>query len=201
MTRLVLIRHGETDENKNQNLCGWSDPDLNSSGKKSALQLAEYLKELQLDVILTSGLKRANETANYLRANREVDILTKEEFRELNFGEFEGFRMKDIERDFPEIYKELRKDFIKFKFPKGESLYEMNSRVITATEGLLKEYEGKNIALVVHSGVIRCILAHYITGDIRRHWHFKIDYCGATILEIHEGFPILTKLNNTVNIK
>lgn len=200
MTRLVLIRHGETDEGKNLSLCGWSDPCLNESGKKAALQLAEHLKELHIDVLVTSDLKRAKETASYLVESRGISQFARKELRELNFGEFEGYSMKAIERDYPELYSKLQSDFITFKYPKGESLYEMNTRVIAAIEGLLSEYEGKSIALVVHSGVIRCVLAHYIAGDIRRHWHFRADYCAASILELHEGFPVLVRLNDTAGI-
>ena len=196
MTKLVLIRHGETDDNKNQNLCGWSNPCLNDNGRKAAEGLAKYLEDTELDLIINSGLKRSEETGAIISKEREIEQITLEDLRELNFGEFEGSKMIDIEKKHPELYRQMEKDFIHFKFPKGESLKEMNDRVIAATNKLLEDYKDKTIALVVHSGVIRCILAHFITGEINRHWSFKVEHCSISIMEIHQGFPVLTKLND-----
>lgn len=197
MTKLVLIRHGETDENKNHNLCGWSNPCLNNSGRRAAMGLSNYLKDFDLDIIVSSGLKRTDETAELIKSNRDTILISNEEFKELNFGEFEGAKMQYIERNYPDLFKALEADFINFRFPMGESLHDMNTRVIAATTKLLKEYKGKNIALVVHSGVIRCIIAYFIAGDIKRHWSFKVDHCSVSILEFHEDFSVLTGLNDT----
>lgn len=198
MTKLVLIRHGETDDNKDQYLCGWSDPCLNEAGRQAAEALAAYMRNIKLDTIVYSGLQRAEETAYIIGRGRNIPILVRESFKELNFGVFEGLRMKDIEMQQPELYKALEADFIHFRFPEGECLYDMNTRVIAATEALLEAYREATVALVAHSGVIRCILAHYITGDINKHWCFKVEHCSLSILELHEGFPVLTKLNDTV---
>jgi len=196
MTKLILIRHGETDDNKNQNLCGWSDPCLNDNGRKAAEALASYVKDIAFDLIITSGLRRSEETAAIIRKERKIEHLALEDLRELNFGDFEGSKMKDIKDKQPELYRQLEKDFIHFKFPKGESLKEMNARVIAATNKLLDDYKDKSLAIVAHSGVIRCILAHFITGDINKHWSFRVEHCSISVLEIHQDFPVLTKLND-----
>ncbi len=199
MTKLVLIRHGETNDNKGQLLCGWSDPCLNEYGRQAAEALSGHMRRMKLDAIIYSGLQRAEETAYIIGRGRDIPILVRESFKELNFGVFEGLRMKDIEMQQPELYKELERDFIHFRFPEGESLYDMNKRVIAATEALVEEYRENTVALVAHSGVIRCILAHYITGDINKHWSFKVEHCSLSILELQEGYPVLTKLNDTVD--
>lgn len=199
MTKLVLIRHGETDDNKGQFLCGWSDPCLNEYGRQAAEELSSHMRRIKLDAIIYSGLQRAEETAYIIGRGRDIPIFVKESFKELNFGVFEGLRMKDIEMQQPELYKELERDFINFRFPEGESLYDMNKRVVAAIEALVEEYRDNTVALVAHSGVIRCILAHYITGDINKHWSFKVEHCSLSVLELHEGFPVLTKLNDIVD--
>ncbi|KAB3532896.1 histidine phosphatase family protein [Alkaliphilus pronyensis] len=195
MTKLYLVRHGETDYNLNKKLCGWSDPGLNDRGREQALSLSKALQNLEFDVIYNSGLKRAVETTEIIMENNKSVIYSLDFLKEIHFGRFEGFCMNEIKEKHPQIFKQLQKDYVGFCFPEGESLRDMYNRVASGIEELLKTNDKKNILLVSHSGVIRNIIAHLITGDINKHWNFKIDHCSLSIIEATENFNILVKLN------
>lgn len=200
MTKLYLIRHGETEENIKGSFCGWLDVSLSPTGVLQAKMLGEALKRTEIDAIYTSGLKRTKETAEYIRGNNSYPVYHMENFRELNFGLAEGLTIEEIKKCHPELYEGLEKDYVKTKFPKGENLEEMHLRVTTAIDEILRDQENKNILLVAHSGVIRSIVAHLITGDIKYHWNFKIDHCSITVVENSEKFSILTRLNDTCHL-
>ncbi|SCY94705.1 histidine phosphatase family protein [Alkaliphilus peptidifermentans] len=195
MTKLYLIRHGETDDNINKRLCGWSDPHLNARGRSEAEKLAKSLKNQHFDVVYHSGLKRTIETAEAIVNGRNYTAKALESLRELHFGQFEGISMEEVKEKHPQKFYELQSDYIEFCFPEGESLKEMHSRVVTGVEELLRVHEGQEILIVAHSGVIRSIIAHLITGDIKKHWSFKIDHCSVSIIESTPDFNILVKLN------
>lgn len=198
-TSLYLIRHGETDHNLHKRLCGWADPPLNEKGRKQAQDAAKALTSVEIHSIYHSGLKRTEETAQIIQGGRGLESVAINGLREINFGALEGKTMQHMEAVFPDEYNALIEDAVHFQFPQGESLYEMHHRVIKAADELIQSSKNKNLVLVTHAGVIRSIVAHYITGDIHKHWHFKIDHCSITLLEFQEDFCILSKLNQLYN--
>lgn len=201
MVRLYLIRHGETGDNYNKRFCGWTDAPLNELGKSQSKKLGEAFKDLEIDIIYTSDLKRARETALCIKNDRKLLIRELDALRELNFGIAEGLIIEEIKERYPEVYEELENDYIRARFPKGESLEEMHNRVSRVIDAILDKHAGKTIALVAHSGVIRSIISHLITGDIKYHWSFKIDNCSISVIEKYEDFSVLTKLNDICHLK
>ncbi|AOY76347.1 histidine phosphatase family protein [Clostridium formicaceticum] len=199
MTELYLVRHGETEENRNSRFCGWTDAPLNEEGKLQAQKLIDVFKNIRIDVIYTSGLKRAVETASYTK--KECPVYHLEALRELNFGKAEGLTIEEIKERHPKVYEGLEKDYIKVKFPCGESLEEMHHRVAAAVDEILDKDRNKKILLVAHSGVIRSAISHLITGDIKYHWNFKVGHCSINKIEKHGDFCVLTSLNDTCHFK
>lgn len=200
MTKLYLVRHGETNENKNSRFCGWNDVALNDTGRGQAKKLQEAFRSIKLDVVYTSSLKRTKETASFIKGDINHPIHHIESLRELHFGKAEGLTIDEIKKCYPEVYEGLEKDYTKAKFPEGESLEDMHQRVATAIDEISQRHADKSVLIVAHSGVIRSIVAHLITGDIKYHWNFKIDYCSITIIERQGDFSILTKLNDTCHL-
>lgn len=196
MTKLYLVRHGETNENRNRRFCGWIDVPLNPTGTVQAQKLEKAFKDITIDVMYTSSLKRAKETAAFIKGNPPYPKHPIENLRELHFGRAEGLTIEEIKKCHPEVYDGLEKDYTKAKFPEGESLEEMHLRVTSAVDEILQQHVDKSILIVAHSGVIRSIVAHLITGDMKYHWNFKIDHCSITTIEKQGDFSVLTKLND-----
>lgn len=194
-TTLYLVRHGETDCNRNQLLCGWGDPPLNGRGRKQAVAAAMALKNVDFHHAYSSGLKRATETAQIILQNREQEVKEVPLLREIHFGEYEGKTMAWIEKNAPDRYQAMATEGVHFQFPGGESLAQMHQRVVQGVEALRQQHPGEQLLVVSHGGVIRSILAHYIGGDMNKHWSFRIDHGSVTVLELHGDFYLLNKMN------
>lgn len=152
-----LIRHGETRWNAERRLQGWRDIALNQTGIEQAEHLARHLKSAQfterIDVIVSSDLSRAQQTATLAAGHFGYPIVTTRELRERNFGIYEGHPLTMLSNGragLPEF--DLRCPVTTIK--DGETLTEFSQRVQDAFEQLAVEYSGNNIMVFAHGGVI-----------------------------------------------
>lgn len=148
ITTICLVRHGQTDWNALGKLQGQTDIPLNELGKIQARQCGEFLsKETSWDVIISSPLKRARETADIISQNIEVPVIEKMEFIEKNFGVAEG--MTAAERESAFVDKE---------YPGQENQESLRNRLMNGLQEIQKEYPEKKVILVAHGAVIHFIL-------------------------------------------
>lgn len=96
---IYIVRHGETPWNKAKRLQGNVDIELNDYGRELAIKTGEGLKETRIDIIYSSPLKRAYETAELIRGNRDIEIIKDDRIREISFGHFEGSNFSELIRD------------------------------------------------------------------------------------------------------
>jgi len=159
--RLILVRHGETDWNREGRLQGGQDIPLNALGRRQAAEAAGRLKELEpayagLDYI-ASPMQRARETMDILRGELALPAgayQTEDRLRELTFGEWEGFTWRDIRKAEREQAHLRERDKWGFVPPGGESYRMLAERVRPVLEGLERE-----TVIVSHGGVARAVLA------------------------------------------
>ncbi|SKB99523.1 histidine phosphatase family protein [Bosea thiooxidans] len=159
--RLILVRHGETDWNREGRLQGGQDIPLNDLGRRQAAEAAGRLKALEpayaeLDYI-GSPMQRARETMDILR--RELGLpeggyVVEDRLRELTFGEWEGFTWRDVRKAEREQAQLRERDKWGFVPPGGESYRMLAERVRPVLEGLRRE-----TVIVSHGGVARAVLA------------------------------------------
>ncbi len=195
--KLILIRHGETDHNVENRMSGWTEATLSQKGIEQAGLLAKRLEHVRIHRVITSGMERAEETASivfpHLCKSREIV----DRLKEMNFGTMEGLTMDDIRDEYPDDFRQLQKMTGKYVFPKGESLRSFHKRIQSAAQKLMKLPNDETIAVVAHSGTIRCLLAGWIANDWRAHWRFRIDHCSITVVDFYDGFPVLDLCNDT----
>ncbi|MGL5055349.1 MAG: histidine phosphatase family protein [Fusobacteriaceae bacterium] len=193
MGKLILIRHGETEYNKQKLFFGWKDPELNEMGISQSNKAKERLKKYEYDKIYVSPLKRAfltGEIVNY----KELELNVSNQLKELNFGIFEGHSYEEILEKYPDEEKNAKENWKDYSFETGESPKMLQERVIEFINSNLN-LETENVVLVTHWGVICTILSHYITGGLNGYWKFKIKNGGIAVLEFSEGFVSLEGLN------
>ncbi|MGE7906456.1 histidine phosphatase family protein [Peribacillus sp. NPDC094092] len=147
MTTICLVRHGQTDWNALGKLQGQTDIPLNELGKLQARQCGEFLSKDEWDVIISSPLKRARETADIISHYMEVPVIEKVEFIEKNFGVAEG--MTAAEREAAFVNKE---------YPGQENQDALRKRLMNGLQEIQNEYPGKKAILVAHGAVIHFIL-------------------------------------------
>ena len=152
-----IFRHGETDENLAGRWQGQSvDFPLNKTGEKQAEELAEKIKDAGLEVIYSSPLKRAYQTAVAVAAKTGIKIVTMPEFIEGGLGVCEGMHRQQVAEKYPEIWNEWYGEnmIMETRWPGGESKQEMQQRMFNGINKLLDIPE-KVIGIASHSGSMR----------------------------------------------
>jgi probable phosphoglycerate mutase len=167
MTTLLLVRHGETDWNRDGIWQGWADPPLNDTGRAQAHALAEQLRSTPFDAVYSSDLRRAHETAEIVAAPHGVPVVVDARLREIDIGSWSGLTRAEIESRFPNGER-----------PDGETREQHAGRVLAAVEEIARANLGRRILIVAHGGVMRALHGHVDEGP----WH-PVENCGA--MELH----------------
>lgn len=154
--KLFVVRHGETFENIGKVMQGNMDTVLNEEGKKQAASLIEIVKNSNIDLIISSPLKRAFETAQII-SNNNIEIITDDRLKSRNHGEFQG--MSRIDMDL-QSYWNIK---INNKYKYAESVKDLYDRIDSLLQEIKIKYNDKNVLLTTHSGICR-ILYYYFNG-------------------------------------
>ena len=190
--KIYLIRHGETDRNKVKCLQGRTDIELNEYGRELAYKTAEGLKEVDFNIIFTSPLKRARETAEIIRRGRNVPVIIEERIQEISFGEYEGLCYGKENYSIPD------KDFMNFfDQPEryavpvaGESFEEVIARTGEFLKELAdkREYQDKTILLSTHGCALKAILANVRNTPLAQFWGEGVHKnCAVSVVEMVDG--------------
>lgn len=157
MTTIVIVRHGETDWNKAGRLQGHEDILLNEQGRWQAKRCGDYLRDTTWDVIVSSPLQRALETAKIIRQSvrDHVPLMQMPQFMERNYGLASGLTMNECQILYPHG-----------EYPEAEVWEDLRSRAMKGLEELRGQYPDGNILLVAHGGIINAILATISGGEI-----------------------------------
>jgi uncharacterized phosphatase len=153
MTELILVRHGETDWNRDGRYQGHADPPLNAAGRDQALELARELADTSFDVVYTSDLKRASETARIILGDRKIPLVEDPGLREIDVGSLSGLTRPEVEEQFPD------------GAPDAESREEHLGRVLAAVEEIAARHPGERVLIVSHGGSIRTLRRHALRVD------------------------------------
>ncbi len=158
-TKILLIRHGETLWNREFRKQGQRDVPLSDLGREQAAKLAGYLKDETFSAIYASDLSRAKETAQLVAKPHRLPVTVFPEFRERNFGEWEGLMDEEVKRKYPD-WKEVTLNGGKYGV---ETVKAMQKRFSEKCEELAREHFGGQIAIVAHGLCIHMFL-HAVTG-------------------------------------
>lgn len=184
MTRLYLIRHGETDWNRQGRWQGQADVPLNDRGREQARQVAEKLAEVSFDAIYTSDLIRASEVARIIAQAKgdRIPIVLEPRLREIHQGEWQGLLVQEIQSRYAEAFRQRRMDPLMVAAPGGETALQVRQRALQAVRDLLAAYPNGNVALVSHGFTIAVLLTHFYRLPIEKVWELVPD--NGAIIEI-----------------
>jgi len=155
--RVLAIRHGETAWNRDKRIQGQLDVPLNAVGEAQARRLAAALAGERIDVVYSSDLGRARQTAAALADRSGQALQLDPGLRERQFGIFEGLTWSEIAERWPEQSERWRRRDPEFGAAGGETLADFNARSVAATERLLARHAGQTVVLVTHGGVLDCL--------------------------------------------
>jgi broad specificity phosphatase PhoE len=152
--RLILVRHGETEENRLQIVQGQKDGELTAAGMNEISILSETLQNESMDAVYSSDLKRAMASANILVANRPLQVQSEPRLREQSYGVFEGKKLFHMLRRM----KQEGTGFNCFNPTGGENADFFKERIKQLLNEITAKHAGDCVLLVTHYGVIRMLI-------------------------------------------
>lgn len=199
MSRVYLVRHGETDWNRQRRYQGNQDIPLNERGIAQAEMLRSRLDREPFDVIFASPLQRARQTADLLNTGRSLPLVVLPQLRERSGGAWEGqlyselgaASLEDMQR------REVREGLGP---PGGETLAQVADRAELAWADVLRH--GAERALVVaHNGFLHALIGRLLGMPLANYWQIKIDTCSLTVVEVRPDGPEFLTINETAHLE
>jgi len=158
MTRLCLVRHGQTDWNLEGRYQGQSDVPLNENGRLQAHSLAQILQFHPFAAIYTSDLVRARETAETIAVNLRLPVTIDSRLREINQGEWEGQLVDIIKARYADLWQQRSVDPASVRPPGGETIGEVTTRVQACVEDVVQERPNSSVLIVSHGLALATII-------------------------------------------
>ncbi len=185
VTRLHLLRHGETDWNAEGRIQGQSESLLTEAGRAQAMALQAELRDRGISRVFSSSSLRARQTAAIVFAGMAQEIHYLDALREIALGSWEGHLYSTIEALYPEHLRAFREVPDQFRFQGAETFAELQARGVAAVEEIALSCPGQAIAVVSHGALIRSVLSHYGKRPLSRLWEPpKMHNCAHSIIEI-----------------
>ncbi|HLG51248.1 MAG TPA: histidine phosphatase family protein [Chloroflexota bacterium] len=181
-TQLILVRHGESEDNLAQRLSGWTDSDLTPVGVEQAQRTAHHVaRSYQPAVVYASPLRRARRTAEPLAALTGLPLNLHDDLREIYFGQAEGLSIPEVMERFPTDWQRaMDDDDLDFGFPGGETRRAFYARIGRVFQQIIDRHAGETVAIVSHGGVLSAFLAMVAEGRPQRWRAFYKQNCAIS---------------------
>ncbi|MBD2538020.1 histidine phosphatase family protein [Coleofasciculus sp. FACHB-SPT36] len=205
--RLLLVRHGETDWNRQKRFQGQIDVPLNDNGREQARKAAEFLKDVPIDFAVTSPMLRPKETAEIIlkyHPNLQIDLQAS--FAEIGHGLWEGKFEEEIELSYPGMLEQWRESPETVQMPEGENLQQVWDRAIAAWQDMVASYSGdrpKTGLVVAHDATNKVLLCYLLGLNPENFWSIKQGNGAVTVIDYLQGpesTPVLQAMNVTTHL-
>lgn len=182
-TRLCIVRHGETAWNAEHRVQGQLDVPLNAIGQAQALAAAKVLASERFDVIYSSDLQRARQTAEPAASALGREVLLERDLRERHYGIFERLTYAEVKLKFPEDYARFAARDPQFAFRTGERLQDFFERSIAILTRIAARHPGANVLVFTHGGVLDMFFRHATGLPLSAERDFGIPNAGLNRVE------------------
>ncbi len=192
-TRVIVVRHGQSQGNVDNTFCGHFDSPLTALGFAQARAAGRRLADTNFDAAFASDLSRTRDTAVCLLEGRSdpPPLTLDRRLREMYYGDWEGRGAKDLADSYP---AEIRKFFEGHATPGGETAAEVRSRVAAAVRDAVSAYRGGIVLIVSHGNAIMAMLAEFLAIPLELTWAFACDNTSITQLQFskRDRFTLLS---------
>ncbi len=185
MTELLLIRHGETDLNRELRFQGQIDVPLNAVGLEQAARLAARLGVQAQRPVVSSDLTRARQTAAALLGDASPAL--EPGLREQNFGQMDGMRVAEIQSAHPQAWACWSAFDADYAFAGGESTRQFHARVLEAVRALAQKHAGGTVLVVTHGGVLDMVYRSALSLSLHGPRQCLIPNAALNRVRLHEG--------------
>ena len=168
MTKILLVRHGQTTANLSEIFAGYTNAQLLKQGYQQAKLTAKFIVEnYKVDKVYSSDLDRAYETGKAVADLLHMDVIREKGIREINGGDWEGVKFVTLAEKYPEAFKIWLTDLKNARCTRGESVEELAERVMATLKRIAEENEGKTVVVVSHGTPIRVVQCLAQKGDLQ----------------------------------
>lgn len=203
MTRIIVVRHGQTawNEGEGERFRGRAEVELDDQGIRQARATAARLAHWKAAAIYSSPLKRALSTANILAEPVKLPVQPVEGLIDIDYGRWQGLSLKEAAEEDSKLYKLWLKSPHLVTFPQGESLEQVQKRVVSAVESLIPQHPGQSIVLISHKVVCKVLFCSLLGLDTSHFWQLQQDPCAINIVEAGENATAVVSLNDNCHLK
>ena len=195
MARIILIRHGKTDWNRELRIQGGSsDTPLNEEGRQQAENMASRLSQRSIRAIYSSPLKRATETARIIAHHHDLEVVIEKSLREIEAGRLEGVTSAELGRRFSEL---LTKDGVSYRVPGGESLADLQQRSWGFIQQINHKHPDGELVIVSHYFTVLTIICSALTLPLYHITRFRLSTGSISIINLDEKEARLELFNDT----
>ncbi len=201
--RLLLIRHGATNNNLEGRYTGQSDIPLSRLGRLQAEAVAARVSSdaaSPVDILVSSDLRRAKQTAHAIARRTGLDISEDADLREISMGRWEGLTYAEIEARYPEELARWQADPLHVAPPEGETLITFRERLVRALRRWRELAPDKTVVWVTHGGAIGILLCEVLGLDLSHRWQFRRDNATITELDVGSDYVILMRTNDGAHL-
>lgn len=181
-TRLIFVRHAEAEGNKIRHFHGWTDSELTQRGHLQAKRVAERLKEMNIDILYSSSLRRTMQTAGYISEATSLPVIRTDKLKEINGGDWEDLTWDELSARWPDAYNTWENTPHKHKMPNGESMEKFQERLVSEIKHIIKQNIGKNILIVTHGTAIRALICFFRACTLEE--MINVAWCDNTAITI-----------------
>ena len=200
MTRIIFVRHGQTEWNLKGKYQGQTDVPLSKEGIAQAHKLAENFPTKRLDAIYSSDLSRAMETARIAAGKFGLEVQEEPAFREVNFGEWEGLSYEEIATRWPKVAGDFFRRPDALSIPGGETFQVLQERAIKRISGIVDASEGQTVAVFAHGAILRTVLCHALHMPLAYLWAIRQSNTAVSIVAYEDGWSSVELMNSTAHL-
>jgi len=203
LTRIVIIRHGQTawNEGDGERFRGRADIELDQKGINQAKATATRIAQWKIDAIYSSPLKRTLNTAETVAEPLRLPVQPLEGLIDVDYGKWQGLSLEEAASNDYKLYDLWLQSPHMVTFPLGENLEQVRKRAVAAVNTILPKHPEQTIILVSHKVVCKVLLCYFLGLDNSHFWQVQQDTCAINIVDINDNNPIVALLNDTCHLK
>ena len=202
MTRIILVRHGQTEWNRVERFRGRADVPLNETGLAQAEATGKRVaSEWQPVAVYTSPLSRSVKTAESIAKHYDLKVQIHPGLADIDYGEWQGLSPEEASQRWPEEIDAWYNRPHLARIPGGETLDDLRARLMQTVNELATRHTGETIVLVGHTVINRIILLGILGLGNDRFWRIKQDTCAINVFEAEAGDFVLVSLNDTCHLR
>ncbi|MBI5119189.1 histidine phosphatase family protein [Candidatus Poribacteria bacterium] len=199
-TTICLIRHGQTDWNKEKIFRGRADVPLNERGRAEARALSLHLEHVGATACYSSPLSRAVETAEIVAAPHSLSVKLEEGLTDMDYGKWQGLPDADAASRFPEMYHQWHETPHRVKFPNGESLAMVKKRVMNSLSLIVSSHPETTVFVTAHRVVCKVVMCVSLGLPSSAFWRIRQDNCAFNVIEFSEDNSTVALMNDTCHM-